>query len=294
LSEDRPQRKPLRESLGGAREKLGGVGRGRLLAIIGIVVVVLVVFVAIPGYVASQPKFMDRYANMKNAHETLATSVHAQAKCQDCHVAPKWIPQAVYSGRMLGEFYLSFVFRSRQPKLLATPTNAACSKCHVDLRTVSPSGDLNIPHRAHVAVLKMQCVECHKNLVHTTNAAGNHTPAMTTCLTCHDGKKAKNNCSACHTEKALPENHKAADWIVVHPDKQKEVDCAKCHKWTEKWCAECHKTRPRSHTKTWRSEHGDRVKARRNCEACHDAAFCVKCHGEVPTKNFNPALKVVQ
>ena len=52
----------------------------------------------------------------------------------------------------------------------------ACSKCHVDLRTVSPSGDLNIPHRAHVAVLKMQCVECHDNLVHTTNAAGQPHP----------------------------------------------------------------------------------------------------------------------
>ena len=69
----------------------------------------VVVFVVIPGYLASQPQFLDRYEDLKGAHESLSTSVHAQAKCQDCHVSPKWLPQAVYSGRMLGEFYLSFV-----------------------------------------------------------------------------------------------------------------------------------------------------------------------------------------
>ena len=40
---------------------------------------------------------------------------------------------------------------SREPTLFDKPTNEACLSCHIDLRTVSPKGDLNIPHRAHVA-----------------------------------------------------------------------------------------------------------------------------------------------
>ena len=262
--------------------------------VLGIVLLAVALFLILPAYIASQPQFLKRYPSLSSSHETWSTSVHSEASCQSCHVAPKLTSQAMYSIRMLGEFYLSRVFRSRQPKLLATPTNEACASCHIDLRTVSPSGDLNIPHRAHVTILKLKCIECHDTLVHTTNAQGTHTPSMAKCLTCHDGDKAKRECSACHTSKSLPQNHRAADWVVVHADKQKEIDCAKCHKWTEKWCADCHATRPRSHTKTWRSDHGEVVKARRNCEVCHQAAFCIRCHGEVPSLNFDPKMEAVQ
>jgi hypothetical protein len=55
---------------------------------------------------------------------------------------------------MLGAFYTSIVFKSAHGTLLATPTNEACRSCHPDWRTVSPTGDLKIPHRAHVVVLK--------------------------------------------------------------------------------------------------------------------------------------------
>lgn len=294
MSADRPQRRSLREALGLTRESLSGGGRRRLVLRVGIAALLITIFVLVPGYLATRSQFLGRYSDLQKAHDTWSASVHSQASCQNCHVSPAWTAQTAYAGRMLGEFYLSFVMRSRQPKLLGTPTNDACAKCHIDLRTVSPSGDLNIPHRAHVNVLKLTCVECHNDLVHTTNSAGTHTPSMSGCLKCHDGKTAKNNCSACHTNKALPENHKAADWVVVHPDMQKQIDCAKCHKWTGDWCAQCHATRPRSHGKMWRSEHPKNVKSRRNCEACHDAPFCVKCHGEVPSLNFNPALQKVQ
>lgn len=294
MSADSPQKSTWRERLGRAQGQPGGGGRRRLFVIAGIALIFLVVLVIIPGYIASQPQFLNRYSSLKSAHETWTTSVHAEASCQSCHVSPKWTAQTIYSARMLGEFYLSFVVPSRQPKLLGTPTNDACQACHVDLRTVSPSGDLNIPHRAHVSVLKLQCVQCHEYLVHKTNPAGKHTPAMAECLKCHDGKTAKNGCSTCHTDKALPENHKAADWAIVHADKQKEIDCAKCHKWTANWCAQCHSTRPRSHTPRWRTDHGAKVKTHRNCEVCHDAAFCIRCHGEVPSENFNPALKLVK
>ncbi len=110
---------------------------------------------------------------------------------------------------MVGEFYLSLVLRSESPSVFATPTNEACLECHNDLRSVSPKGDLQIPHRAHVTILKMECVECHDYLVHELNPSGKHLPTMAGCLRCHDGDTAKDTCTACHTQKAAPDSHQA-------------------------------------------------------------------------------------
>lgn len=271
-----------------------GPDRRRFYVRLAFVALAVVVLLVIPGYFASQPSFMRRYEHLHQPYTTWASSVHAKVSCQQCHVAPGPVPQTIYSVRMLGEFYLSLLLPSREPGLLATPTNASCQNCHIDLRTVSPRGDVKIPHRAHVNVLKLQCIQCHRFLVHKTNAAGNHHPTMSTCLKCHDGKTAKNGCPTCHTNKGLPLNHRTKDWIVIHPQKQKEIDCAKCHKWTAKWCVECHSRKPRSHGPKWRTNHRLQVKLHRNCEACHAPAFCIRCHGEVPSANLNPSLKLVK
>jgi hypothetical protein len=294
LSADRPQGSTWRDRLGRAWDALPGKGRGRVFLLLATVAVAIAVFVVVPGYMAAQPQFFQGNKSVSGAYKAWSTSVHAQASCQSCHVPPSWTSQAIHALRMPGEFYLSVVLPSRRPPDLGTPTNDACQSCHTDLRKVSVSGDLNIPHRAHVAVLKLRCVDCHDSLVHKTNAQGTHKPTMTGCLRCHDGRRAKNSCSACHTEKALPANHRAADWVVIHPQMQAKIDCAKCHGWTPDWCAQCHTTRPRSHTKTWRTDHGSRVKTHRDCEVCHTGSFCVRCHGEVPKLNFDPKVKIAR
>ena len=268
--------------------------RRRLLLISGIVLLAVTVFVIAPGYLALQPQFMERYPNMEPEFVAWETSVHSKGSCQACHIPPGILSQAGYSTRMLGEFYVSQVFRNREPDLLDTPVNEACESCHFDLRAVSPSGDLNIPHRAHVDVLEMECVECHEYLVHEESPEGNHTPRMVKCLKCHDGEQAKNACTTCHTEKAAPEGHQDPEWVIIHPQKQREIDCAECHGWTEDWCVECHTRRPGSHGEKWRSTHRLSVEERRNCEACHEADFCITCHGEVPSLNFDPALDLVE
>jgi hypothetical protein len=291
---DTAQKKSWRDRFGRTGREKMSPGRRRFLLIAGTVVVVITVFAIIPGYIASQPKFMQRYSHFNPEYQGWSSSVHAQVACQRCHVAPNFIAQTGYRLRMLGEFYISTVNPNRQPALFPLPTNASCQSCHIDLRTVSPSGDLNIPHRAHVNVLKLDCVKCHKYLVHEKNPQGTHTPTMATCLTCHDGTQAKNACSTCHTNKSLPANHRASDWIVIHPQMQSKVDCKSCHQWTANWCAQCHTKRPASHTADWRTKHAQVVKVRRNCEACHEAPFCIKCHGTVPQLNYDPALKVVR
>lgn len=265
----------------------------RGMKVVGVLAVLAFVFVVIPTYIAVQPAFSQRFPKFDSQYHSWSTSIHAGVPCRKCHVPPTLAAQAGYSVRMLGAFYASLVAPGSQPALFKKPTNAACRSCHVDLRTVSPSGDLNIPHQAHVVVLKMQCVTCHKYLVHQANPEGTHTPRMATCLTCHNGARAKNACSTCHTNKDIPANHRAANWVVVHPQMLSKIDCNGCHKWTANWCAECHSHRPRSHGPNWRTEHGTAVKTHRNCEACHPAAFCVRCHGDLPQLNFNPGLKLV-
>jgi hypothetical protein len=294
VSEEKDTTVDNTQDASGASEVRAPKSRRRPLLTGALVVAFVVVFIAAPMYLALQPKFMQRYTHFSGHYESWATSVHAKVACQRCHVAPTWTAQSVYAVRMLGEFYLSLVSPSRQPKLFPLPTNAACRSCHNDLRTISPSGDLNIPHRAHVDVLKMPCVQCHAALVHRKNPQGNHKPSMATCLKCHDGKQAKSECSACHTNKNLPLNHRAANWVVIHPEMQTKIDCKACHQWTANWCSECHAKRPKSHGANWRTTHGQVVKVHRNCEACHVGAFCAKCHGTVPQANFNPDLKLVR
>jgi len=265
----------------------------RLIKRVSIGAVLVIVLLLVPAYLATQPAFFGRYPSLAEKYEPWSTSTHVSAGCEGCHVKPGFLPQAAYRASGVGRFYLSLVSRSTTPTAFSQPTNEACLSCHFDLRSVSPEGDLRIPHKAHVNVLKMECVECHDFLVHEKSPEGKHTPPMAGCLKCHDGDTAKNTCTACHTDKAAPATHQAPDWTVVHADKV-DAECAKCHKWTERWCADCHAKRPKSHTVKWREEHGEQVKRHRSCEACHAGSFCEKCHGEVPQDNFDPTLKVVQ
>ncbi|MRS13083.1 MAG: hypothetical protein EG823_08445 [Actinobacteria bacterium] len=261
----------------------------------GLVALGILTLIVLPGYLASMPGFFGRYKALDGQYEPWAVSTHAEAGCQTCHVPPEPLPRIVYRVRMVGEFYLSLVSRStRTPGYFASPTNEACLECHSDLRSVSPKGDLQIPHRAHIGILKMRCVECHNYLVHELSPEGKHVPPMVECLECHDGRDAEDACTACHTAKAAPESHSAGDWQFTHAEAAKADGCEECHKWREDWCVDCHTDRPVSHAADWRAVHGDRVVEHRNCEACHTGDFCIRCHGELPQLNFDPALRLVE
>ncbi len=268
--------------------------RRRRLIVASLIVLAIVLLVVIPGFLGTRPGFFGRVPSLNEKYETWSTSTHLEAGCEECHVPPGVLAQASYRARMAGEFYLSLVLRSREPRVFGTPTNESCLACHNDLRTVSPKGDLQIPHRAHVTVLKMKCVECHNYVVHEKSPEGKNTPPMIGCLRCHNGDIAKDSCTACHTKKAAPQSHAAPDWPIVHAERATDPECDSCHKWTEDWCVDCHVRRPQSHGADWRAKHGEQVKKHRSCEACHEAQFCVRCHGELPQENFDPTLSMVK
>lgn len=267
----------------------------RRIVRIAIIAAALLVLIVAPALLTMQPAFYEYVPALDDRYESWSTSTHAEASCEGCHASPRAPALVVRRVRMVGEFYLMLAIPSRARASFPLPTNASCLECHNELRTVSPEGDLRIPHRAHVAILKMDCVECHQFVVHEVSAEGNHTPPMAGCLTCHDGERAKDDCWACHTEKAAPDTHTTADWLIAHADHASDPACETCHRWrAESWCVECHSHRPQSHTSDWRAVHGDRVKEHRSCEACHTQDFCSRCHGRLPQLNLDPSLGLVE
>jgi hypothetical protein len=243
------------------------------------IALVAVILVALPVYSTLQPEYYERYPALKVRMDNWRNSTHAKVSCAGCHVDPGPIGFLTFAAKSIPDFYSQLLFGPKSTNLLSAPHTAACQKCHTNYRQVSPNGDLIIPHRAHVAVLKIDCPVCHKNLVHSLNSKGFNSPQMTTCLECHNGTRATNKCVKCHTRKEVPPSHKRKDWLQIHSQQTKTVDCSTCHGWSPDYCAQCHKQRPASHTATWKKDHA--VRARENpkrCLVCHTQTFCKKCH----------------
>lgn len=241
----------------------------------------LVVTLALPVFSTLQPGYYGRYEDLRGRMDNWRTSTHARMSCTSCHVKPGARGFGSFAARSVPAFYSQLVQGPHPTNLLQVPDQEACQKCHTAYRQVSPDGDLLIPHRAHVEVLKMNCADCHTDLVHAENEKGFNRPRMSTCLErCHDGVKASNKCVDCHTRKQAPKDHSQPQWLETHSEMVDKVDCGKCHDWTPDYCADCHRKRPASHAGNWKGGHGPRAKARGDgCLVCHGgASFCKKCH----------------
>lgn len=243
--------------------------------------VALVVAVVLPGVSTLAPGYYERYDDLASRMDNWRASTHARIPCSGCHIEPGLSGYLTYGARSVPAFYSQLVFGPAPTNLFQVPTRAACQKCHTSYRQVSASGDLLIPHKAHVEVLRLACAVCHKDLVHTRTPEGFNEPKMSTCLTlCHDDVKATNSCAKCHTAKQVPESHKTVDWLRVHSSRTETTDCGRCHAWSPDYCGKCHAKRPRSHAGNWKREHQVRARVRgpKGCLSCHGSGFCKECH----------------
>jgi hypothetical protein len=253
----------------------------RRRVILGVLLSVIVFLLVLPVFSTLQPGYYARYPGMRDRMDAWAGSTHARMSCISCHVEPGVKGFLSFSARSIPAFYSQLINGANETNLLEMPTRKACQKCHTDYRQVSPNGDLLIPHRAHVEVLGVNCVVCHKDLVHTANEQGFNRPEMETCLTlCHDGVKATNKCVKCHTRKEVPETHQRKDWLKVHGTMSTTAVCGKCHSWTPDYCNDCHKIKPATHVGNWKKNHATRAKENgKGCLVCHNKkTFCGKCH----------------
>ena len=243
---------------------------------------IIALILGIPAYVSTQNSYCASCHAMEHYYKTWESSTHGNYRCVDCHVEPGFANLMKHYARSTREIFTNLVGESGHSNNFVQPTNALCLSCHTEYRSVSASGDLIIPHEQHVKMRKLECVDCHRYLVHFTNPEGKNTPSMTICYKCHDGKKATKECKACHTKKAFPESHKAANWDEVH-GAQAAVSgktCAQCHAWTPRYCEDCHQKRPASHGGiAWRTMHKDQALQRAGgCYVCHGKAYCKNCH----------------
>jgi len=254
--------------------------RRRLLVAAAIALAVaIVVALVLPVVSMLQPGYYRRYSGLGERVNHWSTSTHSKISCAQCHIEPGATGFASFAARSVPAFYSQLVQGPQTTNLLKAPSREACQQCHTSYRRVAPSGDLLIPHRAHVEVLGMECVECHKDLVHTVNRRGFNRPEMETCLECHNGDRASDACTDCHTRKQTPETHAQKDWLAVHGKVAEIQDCDECHDWTPDYCAECHQQRPASHVGNWKAGHAEAANQRGDgCLVCHEQAFCDECH----------------
>ncbi len=234
-----------------------------------------------PVFSALQPAYYERYPALRSRMVNWRGSTHSVWSCAACHVGPGLENQASFALKSIPAFYEQIVAGPNETNLLGLPTNQACQQCHTAYRTVSPGGDLRIPHRAHVLVLKLKCVMCHQRLVHYRNVEGYNRPKMTFCLaSCHNGKKATDKCAKCHTQKQVPPNHKHRGWLATHGRRTAEINCGTCHGWAPRLCQACHVKRPTTHRGNWKKLHRVRARERgKGCLFCHGGKpFCLKCH----------------
>lgn len=254
------------------------VSRRQLVAVAGVAAILLVAVV--PQAFTLRPEYYRRFPELADRIEHWRTSTHSKVRCIECHVEPGVAGFVTYGVRSIPAFYSQLILGSHSSGLLSAPSRAACQRCHTTYRTVAPSGDLLIPHRAHVVVLKMECVTCHENLVHVPNRRGFNRPEMERCLElCHDGERATNECVKCHTRKNAPASHERPEWLRVHGERARTDDCGRCHDWTPDYCRECHERRPASHVGNWKKGHAVVAKVRATgCPVCHGKDFCKECH----------------
>lgn len=242
---------------------------------------VVILLLALPVYSTLQPRYYERYPALRPRVTAWSESTHARISCAQCHLSPGPIGFVTFAAKSIPAFYSQLIVGPNSTNLLQVPSRQACQKCHVGYRTVSPAGDLLIPHQAHVEILKVNCPTCHKNLVHSKNTLGYNKPEMQTCLNlCHNGTKATSQCEKCHTRKQVPEGHKNKNWLTVHPTMVNSINCGQCHAWSPNYCKECHSHRPPSHVGNWKQLHQFRVKQRgdKGCLFCHGETFCKQCH----------------
>lgn len=254
--------------------------RWRTIAIRVAVVLGVFVLLVLPGISTLQPAYYERYPEVRAAIHMWEESTHARMSCGSCHIDPGVWAHVMHGFQSVPAFYSQLLRGPGEENLFGAPPTESCLKCHTLNRSVSADGDLLIPHRAHIEILEVDCVDCHVELVHYESPLGLNRPPMSMCMdSCHDGETAGAECIKCHTRKDVPDDHLQPEWLEIHQEESSKQDCGGCHAWTPDFCDTCHKERPRSHEGNFKTLHAPRAAENsEGCMFCHDQPFCLNCH----------------
>jgi hypothetical protein len=235
----------------------------------------------------------DRASDSTRASDDLLPN---EEVCRTCHAIDRAHPEKV------------------EPKLAARGFANECVLCHPGFvpgravaRVVVPAPFLKFDHKAHAEKL-IDCARCHGDLSKVDLADRAQLPTMSSCLECHDSRRARlhasSRCGTCHLLKPdstvetqfpsgtlLPSGSLKGDAHTIefrtqHTDvaRDSEPYCMSCHRLD--FCQSCHNgvVKPFDfHSNDYVARHA--VDARKNvpaCGACHRSqSFCLGCHERV-------------
>lgn len=311
------------------------------LALITIGLLIFIVTISASAIILTMsPGFCKSCHEMTPEYQTWKASSHSEIGCTECHIPPGIANLIIHKITAMREVYYHFSGSYERPiKMGHEIEDSICQECHSKQRQFSVSGDLIIPHWRHQDN-QVKCVHCHAGVSHGNIAGREATksgdlskwsfqrgvtetgpkfvrPQMVVCMECHQKQIVSNSCKACHKALPVPDDHKAATWIVGARhgiSAERNIDyCHSCHAYGVKlnnninlkdpfsyvrgnsFCSHCHKTKPGNHTTTWLKVHKVQAlaKGRENCYACHmikkpqandnvAPTYCNKCHWYKP------------
>ena len=176
--------------------------------------------------------------SMQPQYLTWQASTHKNVGCVECH-ADTGVEGSIQLAKDLGRYVFREVTGTYVApiRLFEKVEDDRCIRCHNMDRDVSASGDILIPHQAHLD-RNVRCESCHRALAHggaarrgetrfggtgwdeqranVTMAWKNTTAPMDDCMQCHFRRRVTTECKACHTGLNLPEYHQANDFHFNH------------------------------------------------------------------------------
>ena len=182
-----------------------------------------------------------------DAIASAAESAHPAVACEGCHAGTGVV--GLLQGRMaVIDMVAASVVPARTPVVPDVPSGL-CLGCHEAMvPTTVVVGTLRMNHRAPVAE-GWECRVCHPGTGHeVASALGGYTMDM--CLSCHTATPVNlASCEVCHIEETATRSatrENLSPWRITHGA-------------------------------NWRSTHG--MGDLSTCSGCHDAGYCVRCHG---------------
>jgi len=238
----------------------------------------------------------------------------AQMKCVDCH---------------------TYAEKAEKSDVNLNPSMQICSSCHdindkskcnlchyegVYKKLVPCNKNLYFSHKYHITSQRKACEDCHTGLDKVKYAADSYGgyPAMETCYSCHNNKKANSDCESCHQvlTNLKPRDHLSLNYLNEHKVQvdyatgQSNNKCMMCH--SDNFCQVCHSAKgyngsntPKDfyapyytyeggvrrdkaelqklsnvHNMNYVYTHGlDANHKGHECKTCHDPVeFCSSCH----------------
>jgi nitrate/TMAO reductase-like tetraheme cytochrome c subunit len=247
---------------------------------------------------------------MKPELYTWQASSHSQVlQCVGCHAPPGTLKKMKYKLFSVKEWYASLTGNYGILIQATTPIpDQVCNQCHdMTKRTVTPSGDLIIPHTIH-AEKSVSCTSCHSGIAHGNIAEKKVTfrtdygkwdeatgkrfmsdesavrPDMDTCMSCHKVRKAPLDCSACHSTSMIPEGHEDEVFKMGghgRIESEELVNCDSCHSYMSTEKVEVTKESGSKYLQflTKSDEKNTTISVR---DYAKSNTFCMDCHKKMP------------